>query len=120
MKKDFDFDDIGKQTPYRTPDGFFENMQRKVMESTDVKQQRKPHLKLIVSAVLAMAAALAGLLFVPSLRQMDATMSPSASDVLAIEKNHVVTDPAENWIKELSDEELEELVHFTENDVFLN
>ena len=22
MKKDFDFDDIGKRTPYRTPDGF--------------------------------------------------------------------------------------------------
>ena len=26
MKKDFDFDDIGKRTPYRTPDGFFEDM----------------------------------------------------------------------------------------------
>ena len=25
MKKDFDFDDIGKRTPYRTPDGFFES-----------------------------------------------------------------------------------------------
>ena len=23
MKKDFDFDDIGKRTPYTTPDGFF-------------------------------------------------------------------------------------------------
>ena len=32
MKKDFDFDDIGKRTPYRTPDGFFEDVQRKVME----------------------------------------------------------------------------------------
>ena len=24
MKKDFDFDDIGKKTPYRVPEGFFE------------------------------------------------------------------------------------------------
>ena len=32
MKKDFDFDDIGKRTPYTTPDGFFEDVQRKVME----------------------------------------------------------------------------------------
>ena len=32
MKKDFDFDDIGKRTPYRTPEGFFEDVQRKVME----------------------------------------------------------------------------------------
>ena len=41
MKKDFDFDDIGKRTPYTTPDGFFEDVQRKVMERTGVKQQRK-------------------------------------------------------------------------------
>ena len=43
MKKDFDFDDIGKRTPYTTPDGFFEDVQRKVMERTGVKQQRKSH-----------------------------------------------------------------------------
>lgn len=120
MKKDFDFDEIGKQTPYRTSDGFFEDMQRKVMEHAGVKKQGKLRLKLIISAAVAMAAVWAGLLFVPSLRQIDAPMSPSSSDVLAIEKNHAVTDPTENWIKELSDEELEELVNFTENDVFLN
>ena len=27
MNKEFDFDDIGKKTPYRTPDNFFEDMQ---------------------------------------------------------------------------------------------
>ena len=73
MKKDFDFDDIGKRTPYRTPDGFFEDVQRKVMERTGVKQQRKSHMKLIVSTVIALAAMLTGLLFVPSLHQTDET-----------------------------------------------
>jgi hypothetical protein len=34
MNKEFDFDDIGKKTPYRTPDNFFEDMQQKVMERT--------------------------------------------------------------------------------------
>lgn len=29
MNKEFDFDDIGKKTPYRTPDNFFEDMQRR-------------------------------------------------------------------------------------------
>lgn len=43
MKKDFDFDDIGKRTPYRTPEGFFEDVQRKVMERAGLKQQRKSH-----------------------------------------------------------------------------
>ena len=52
MKKDFDFDDIGKRTPYRTPDGFFEDVQRKVMERAGVKQQRKSHTKLIISTVI--------------------------------------------------------------------
>ena len=28
MKKEFDFDDIGKKTPYRVPEGFFEEMQQ--------------------------------------------------------------------------------------------
>ena len=107
MKKDFDFDDIGKRTPYRTPDGFFEDVQR-------VKQQRKSHTKLIISTVITMAAVLIGFLFVPSLRQAD-EVKTSSSKVLANG-----TESVDKWIKELSDEELEELVSFSENDIFLN
>lgn len=117
MKKDFDFDDIGKHTPYRTPDGFFEDMQRRVMERAGVKQRRKSHLKLIVSAVVTMAAILAGFLFVPSLRQINDVKSPSS--ILAVDRSNG-TDAVDKWIKELSDEELEELVSFSENDIFLN
>ena len=107
MKKDFDFDDIGKRTPYRTPDGLFEDMQRRVMERAGVKQRRKSHLKLIVSAVVTMAAILAGFLFVPSLRQINDVKSPSS--ILAVDRSNG-TDAVDKWIKELSDEELEELV----------
>mgnify|MGYP000342116161 FL=1 len=117
MKKDFDFDDIGKRTPYCTPDGFFEDMQRRVMERAGVKQRRKSHLKLIVSAVVMMAAILAGFLFVPSLRQINDVKSPSS--ILAVDRSNG-TDAVDKWIKELSDEELEELVSFSENDIFLN
>ena len=117
MKKDFDFDDIGKRTPYCTPDGFFEDMQRRVMERAGVKQRRKSHLKLIVSAVVMMAAILAGFLFVPSLRQINDVKSPSS--ILAVDRSNG-TDAVDKWIKELTDEELEELVSFSENDIFLN
>ena len=82
MKKDFDFDDIGKRTPYRTPDGFFEDVQRKVMERAGVKQQRKSHTKLIISTVITIAAVWVGFLFVPSLRQAD-EVTTSSSKVLA-------------------------------------
>lgn len=120
MKKEFDFDDIGKRTPYRTPDGFFEDMQRKVMERTGVEQQRKKsHLKLIVSTAITMAALLAGFLFIPGLRQTDATM-PATSDALAVERTNNTAEQVDKWIKDLSDEELEELVNFSENDIFLN
>lgn len=116
MNKDFDFDDIGKQTPYRTPDGFFEDIQRKVMERTIGKRQRKSHTKLILSTVVAIAAVLAGILFVPSVRQMDNAPSTS-SDVLAIDRSNGA-ESVDIWITELSDEELEELVSFSENDIF--
>ena len=118
MKKDFDFDDIGKQTPYRVPDGFFEDMQRKVMVRSGAGRQRKSRIRLIVSSAIAVAAVLAGVLFIPSLYRMDGTKSAS-SDALAVERSNN-TDPVDKWIKELSDEELEELVSFSENDIFLN
>lgn len=119
MKKDFDFDDIGKRTPYRTPEGFFDDVQQKVMERTGGKQQRKSRLKLIVSTVITMAALLAGFLFVPTWYHTDTPMSVSSS-TLAIERTNGSTESVDKWISELSDEELEELVSFSENDIFLN
>ena len=108
MDKDFDFDNIGKRTPYRTPDNFFEETQRKILERTVGEQRKKRRLKRIIPTVIAVAAVLAGILFTPSLRYMNT------------DKNNVTTDPVDKWIKELSDEELEELVSFSENDIFLN
>lgn len=118
MNKDFDFDHIGKQTPYRTPDDFFEQTQRKILEQTLGQQRRKRKLNLIVSAAIAMAAVLAGLLFAPSPDQTKPdTAAPS--QMLAVETK-TTTDPVDKWINELSDEELEELVNFSENDLFIN
>ena len=119
MDKDFDFDNIGKRTPYRTPDNFFEETQRKILERTVDEQRKKRRLKRIIPTMIAVAAVLAGILFTPSLRYMN-TDTPSASNILAVDKNNVTTDPVDKWIKELSYEELEELVSFSENDIFLN
>lgn len=118
MKEYFDFDKIGKHTPYVTPDGFFEDVQRKVMERVGVKQQRKYHMKLAIFTAVAIAAMLTGLLFVPSFQNTD-DVKKSSSNELAIKKSKS-TDHTEKWIKELSDEELEELVSSSENDIFLN
>lgn len=113
-----DFDNIGKRTPYITPDGFFEDMQRKVLKRAEVKRQRKSQMRLVISAVVAMAAMLAGLIFVTFFYHSD-DIKPSPSNVLAVERSNSA-DTEDKWIKELSDEELEELVSFSENDIFLN
>lgn len=117
MNKEFDFDDIGKKTPYRIPDNFFEDMQQKVMERTDGGQCRKHRLQILFSTAIAAAAVLAGILFIPSHFQSE-DVTNGTSDMLAIERSG--SDPADKWIHELSDEELEELVNFSENDIFLN
>lgn len=120
MKKDFDFDDIGKQTPYRTPDGFFEEMQRKVMERAGVNPRRKSRMKLIFSMAVAAAAVLVGAVFVVSSwwRQVDEAEYSSSSSSSTVLANG--TESVDKWITDLSDEELEELVNFSENDIFLN
>ncbi|MDD3037391.1 hypothetical protein [Bacteroides sp.] len=119
MDKDFDFDSIGKQTPYRTSDHFFEKVQQKVMVRTGIEQRRKKRrLQMIIATTFAAAAMLVGILFVPSFLPVD---SPSSdAKVLAIDHATISTDPVDSWIKNLSDEELEELVSFSENDIFLN
>lgn len=90
-------------------------MQQKVMERTCGGQRRKHRLQIIFSTAIAAAAILAGVLFVPSyLRTED--VPAGTSDMLAIERSS--SDPVDKWIHELSDEELEELVNFSENDIF--
>ena len=80
MNKEFDFDDIGKKTPYRTPDNFFEDMQQKVMERTYGGQCRKRRLQIMFSTAVAAAAILAGVLFVPSYLQTQRLISFAKKD----------------------------------------
>ena len=54
MEKEFDFKNIGKRMPYRTPDGFFGKMQKQVLERTQAERFNRQHrIKLIIGAALA-------------------------------------------------------------------
>lgn len=155
MKKDFDFDDIGKQTPYSVPDGFFDSMQRNVLKS--VKGDSHKHsfrLKMIVAGVLATAAMLCGVIFFISrqggnvppdgqklasaavVRVVKDTADTDDSSAVPKAKRHSVpikvtgqSDAAvdgnadsnsDDWIDQMSDEDLEALTTLAENDAFLN
>ena len=105
MKKEFDFDDIGKKTPYRVPEGFFDEMQRNVRKHTYGGKPAGHRLWITVSTGIAIAAALVGFLFMPSLfREGD------RGGQMLDTGNCTAAAPADKWIREMSDEELEELV----------
>ena len=118
MKKEFDFDDIGKKTPYRVPEGFFDEMQRKVQERTCSNKPAGHRLWITLSTSAAIAAVLVGFLFIPS-HFWQGDRGISDMPILDTE-NCTAVAPADKWIREMSDEELEELVSFSENDIFLN
>ena len=51
MEKEFDFKNIGKRMPYRTPDGFFGKMQKQVLERTQAERfNRQNRIKLFTGA----------------------------------------------------------------------
>lgn len=117
MDKDFDFKTIGKHTPYRVPEHFFEDSQRKIWERVDSQRTRKQsRLLKIVVTVTAIAAVISGWLFVPSFLPVDYPVSDTKA--LASDVSLTSADPLDGWIKNLSDEELEEFVNFSENDIF--
>ena len=62
MKKDFDFDDIGKKTPYRVPEGFFDEMQREVQKRTYADKPANRRLWIAASTSIVVAAVLIGFL----------------------------------------------------------
>ncbi|WP_349927397.1 hypothetical protein, partial [Bacteroides eggerthii] len=108
MKKDFDFDDIGKKTPYRVPEGFFDEMQREVQKRTYADKPANRRLWIAASTSIAVAAVLIGFLFMPfHFRQND----PGRTDLQRPDtENYTAAISADKWIREMSDEELEELV----------
>lgn len=120
MSKDFDFDTIGKRTPYRVPEHFFEDMRQKIEARAGIGQPKKRRRRVmrIIVTTAAVAALLSGWLFVPSFLPAD---YPAAdTKTLMPEADLASTDPLDKWIRNLSDEELEELVRFSENDIFFN
>jgi hypothetical protein len=113
--KNFKFEDIGKQTPYRIPDNYFDGMQQKVLKRINEEDQKKHRTRLII--IYTLAALIAGLIFIPTLNHRFG----SSSDNKTTATNTVVMKAQTNdgWIQDLSDEELETMTTQTNNDEFL-
>lgn len=114
MEKDFDFNAVGKRTPYRIPEGFFERMQAETLERVAEEKRKKKlyRLKWGVSVALAVAAMLCGLVFFPSTQPEPMELSGEWVAQMSGE------DAMDMYLQGLSDEELEEWMEFSENDIF--
>ena len=117
MEKNFDFETIGKRTPFRTPEGFFERMQAETLKRVAEEKRKKKiyRLKWGISAALAIAAMVCGFIFFPmGETKTDAPLDTNAWIVQAMGE----TDAMDLYLQGLSDEELEDWIEFSENDIF--
>ena len=117
MKKDFDFNEIGKRTPYRTPEGFFENVQANILKRADEEKKRRRLLnfRLGISVALAVAAMICGVVFFSNVPK---DMPERGLDAGWVAFGEQGNDAMDVYVRDLSDEELEEWVKFSENDIY--
>lgn len=117
MEKEFDFNAIGKRTPFRTPEGFFERMQTETLKRVEEEKRIRKivRFKWGMSMALAVAAMVYGFIFFPA--------TPSEKVELSYENEWLAqmsdeTDAMDLYLQGLTDEELEEWIQFSENDIF--
>ncbi|WP_018463777.1 hypothetical protein [Segatella paludivivens] len=163
MEKNFDFDKIGKNTPYFTPEGFFDEMQKKILLTAERDIRKHRRMKIAVITLLAAAAVFSGFVFFPigndiaqpqqqKLAKTDTakgkTSTVHSTDIptysstkenkdrvgangelqISDRKRTYTTSviqsdrntPNEEWIEQLSDEDLKSLTSMADNDEFLN
>ena len=66
MNKEFDFDNIGKQMPYTTPDGFFDHLEEDIWKEVknDCQKEKPAKMRILMRSMIAVAASIALLLVI--------------------------------------------------------
>lgn len=127
MKQTFDFKQIGKQMPYRVPNGFFQEMERNVLDAvTEKTAERKPAMAECMSAMAERKPVQAKRFVFTRLAKYAAAVAASVVVLLAVNVKFFHTAaPAEMQDVEaafnqlsLSDQEC--LVELYQEDVFLD
>ena len=105
MDKEFDFNEIGKRMPYRVPETFFEDVQANVLKRAGEEKKRLRIRRLWWggSIALAVAAMLCGAVFFIGMLEWVAQNT---------------TDAVELYLNDLTDDELQEWIEFSENDIY--
>lgn len=130
----FDFKQVGKRMPYTTPDGFFKDMEKNILEavkddtpqavkiqpqSVKVQPKKRPVFKMIWAAAIAVAASVAVLLVLNiDFSAADSSLASSHSSQPSQAKSDLVQ--VDQAFAQLSEADQAYLLDVYQEDVFLN
>jgi len=111
MKKEFDFDSVGKKMPYNVSDTFFSTISEDIL-ATARKRKKASLYKRVITFSIGIAAMIA-IIFIINLPN-ESKNDVSKDEAMATQKEVNIDD----LLIEVPDKELEELVVNMETDVF--
>lgn len=130
----FDFKQVGKRMPYTTPDGFFKDMEKNILEavkddtpqavkiqpqSVKVQPKKRPVFKMIWAAAIAVAASVAVLLVLNiDFSAADSSLASSHSSQPSQAKSDL--EQVDQAFAQLSEADQTYLLDVYQEDVFLN
>ena len=130
----FDFKQVGKRMPYTTPDGFFKDMEKNILEavkddtpqavkiqpqSVKVQPKKRPVFKMILAAAMAVAASVAVLLVLNiDFSAADSSLASSHSSQPSQAKSDL--EQVDQAFAQLSEADQAYLLDVYQEDVFLN
>ena len=130
----FDFKQVGKRMPYTTPDGFFKDMEKNILEavkddtpqavkiqpqSVKVQPKKRPVFKMIWAAAIAVAASVAVLLVLNiDFSAADSSLASSHSSQPSQAKSDL--EQVDQAFAQLSEADQAYLLDVYPEDVFLN
>ena len=130
----FDFKQVGKRMPYTTPDGFFKDMEKNILEavkddtpqavkiqpqSVKVQPKKRPVFKMIWAAAIAVAASVAVLLVLNiDFSAADSSLASSHSSQPSQAKSDL--EQVDQAFALLTDADQAYLLDVYQEDVFLN
>lgn len=130
----FDFKQVGRRMPYTTPDGFFKDMEKNILEevkddtpqsvkiqpqSVKVQPKKRPVFKMIWAAAIAVAASVAVLLVLNiDFSAADSSLASSHSSQPSQAKSDL--EQVDQAFAQLSEADQAYLLDVYQEDVFLN
>lgn len=123
----FDFKQVGRRMPYTTPDGFFKDMEKNILEAVKddspqavkIQPKKRPVFKMIWAAAIAVAASVAVLLVLNiDFSATDSSLASSHSSQPSQAKSEL--EQVDQAFAQLSEADQAYLLDVYQEDVFLN